>query len=124
MICKTLKLKFPSVISNKILVIKAIRTLTGGLGLKEAKDMVDRGGEVTIETRVEGAQSFSFKDAWVSAEVRLANALFDLGGEGVIVLEQAGSTIIPKVRQMIIDAVMTEEYDAAIILLDAIKRLR
>jgi hypothetical protein len=72
---------------------------------------------------VEGAQSF-YSDEWVPAEVRLANALNDLSAEGVIVLEQAGETLIPKVRQMIIDAVMTEEYDAAIILLDAIKRLR
>ncbi len=66
----TLTVVLTSAGANKIQVIKIVRELTG-LGLKEAKDMVDAGGNIKENIKVEEANEIKAKLEEAGATVEL-----------------------------------------------------
>ena len=122
MIIKTLKLKFPAVLGDKIVAIKAVRMLTG-MGLKEAKDIADQGGRVAIRTAVtEGTVAWG-DGSVVSAEARFDAAVRDLKSTGVEVHEE-GREVLKDVRRLAADAVVAGDDDVAMALLEVLRKFR
>lgn len=105
---------------NRVGVIKAVRQLTG-LGLKEAKDLTEKQGAQLVHFRVEDNRSY-YDDSVIPAEKVLKDNLELLRSNGVLVHEVGRVGTLAEVRQLASDAVLRDEYDLAIALIDVIKR--
>ena len=104
----------------RVTVIKAVRQLTG-LGLKEAKDLTEKQGAQLVHFRVEDIRSY-YDDSVIPAEKVLKNGLEVLRNHGVLVHEVSRVGTLAEVRQLASDAVLRDEHDLAIALIEVIQR--
>ncbi len=104
----------------RVTVIKAVRQLTG-LGLKEAKDLTEKQGAQLVHFRVEDIRSY-YDDSVIPAEQVLKNGLEVLRNHGVLVHEVSRVGTLAEVRQLASDAVLRDEHDLAIALIEVIQR--
>ena len=111
--------------NNKIPAIKAVRTLSG-LGLKEAKDVVDYEKEYTLKVVTQDAQGSWDSTDIVPASVRCADAVRDLRTMGIYVTEDVPkrNLLLDEVRQLASDAVMEKQDDLAIALIEVLARFK
>lgn len=63
----------PAILTNKVAVIKAIRTLTG-LGLKDAKDASERSGPQTFDIQMSNFSSYLNQQAAIDEQFRILRA--------------------------------------------------
>ena len=104
----------------RVTVIKAVRQLTG-LGLKEAKDLTEKQGAQLVHFRVEDIRSY-YDDSVIPAEKVLKDNLEILRNNGVLVHEVSRVGTLAEVRQLASDAVLRDEHDLAIALIEVIQR--
>lgn len=124
MIPKSIKLVFPSVGStnyDRIGVIKAVRALTG-MGLKESKDMTEEAGEHVIRVSISDGVDF-YSGQTVSAADRYKLAIENLRLNGVRVNENSlRSKMVEDVRRLASEAVLRDENDLAVALIEVVRR--
>lgn len=123
MISKHYTMTFPNVGSNgydRIKVIRAIRTLTGW-GLKEAKDVTERHGTQRVHVQVSETHS-TCDNRVLSAKETFDTAISELQRNGVIVVETARSGVLAEVRVLASEALLNDDLDLAIALIDVVKR--
>jgi hypothetical protein len=106
---------------NRVTVIKAVRQLTG-LGLTEAKDLTEKQGAQLVHFRVEDTRPSYYDDSAAPAEKVLKDNLEVLRSNGVLVHEVSQVGTLAEVRQLASDAVLRDEHDLAIALIEVIQR--
>lgn len=111
--------------NNKVPAIKAVRVLSG-LGLKEAKDVVDAEKEYTFKVVTQDAQGSWDSTDIVPASARCADAVRDLRTMGIYVTENLlkRDILLEQVRQLASDAVMEKQDDLAIALIEVLARFK
>jgi hypothetical protein len=127
MLGKTINLTFTSSYNRaeKVRAIKAIRILSG-LGLKEAKDIVDAENSCTLQVVTsDGPVSWDNSEI-VSAERRYTDAVSDLYAAGIYVTEvmSTRNVLLDEVRQLASDALMEKQDDLAIALIEVLARFK
>jgi hypothetical protein len=105
---------------NRVGVIKAVRQLTG-LGIKEAKDLTEKQGAQLVHFRVEDTRP-SYYGGFAPAEKVLKDNLEVLRSNGVLVHEVSQVGTLAEIRQLASDAVLRDEHDLAIALIEVIQR--
>lgn len=122
MISKHYQMVFPApnVAPNRVAVIKAIRQLTG-LGLKEAKELTEKVGNQLVRVRVEDTMD-PYNERTITAEQVLANALAELRRNGVMVVEAVRAGTLDEVRKLASEAVLRDELDLSVALIDVLRR--
>ena len=121
MISKHYQMVFPApnVAPNRVAVIKAIRQLTG-LGLKEAKDLTEKLGSQLVRVRVEDYVN-TYNEV-IPAPTALANALAELRRNGVNVVEAPRAGTLDEVRKLAADALLRDELDVSVALIEVLRR--
>jgi len=114
-------LNFPHLdTSDKVTVIKAMRQLCPGLGIKDAKDMTERGGNQVLDIGAGGTAANRHE------------ALTELRNYGVLITERIASDgpqarswpitdTVGDIRTVAIAALDRGEYDIAIALIQMIR---
>lgn len=121
MISKHYNMTFPAHRDyNRVGVIKAIRQLTG-LGLKEAKDLSEKQGTQLVLVRAVDTVN-PYTERVMPAKTVLADAIAELRANGVIVVEAIRAGTLAEVRQLASDALLRDELDLAVALLDILRK--
>lgn len=107
--------------SNKVSTIKAIRLLTG-LGLKEAKDLSEQFGEQRIKVTVRDGEDYA-TGRFVPAQENYERAIKELKSQNIPVVANCfRSKMINDVKRLASEAVLRDENDLAVALIDVLKR--
>ena len=121
MISKHYNMTFPAHRDyDRVGVIKAVRQLTG-LGLKEAKELTEKQGTQLVQVRVSDIDDRYTKQSVPAKEV-LTDAIADMRGNGVIVVEAVRAGTLVEVRQLASDALLRDELDLAAALIDVLRK--
>lgn len=124
MISKHYTMTFPAPNSgyNRVGVIKAVRTLTG-LGLKEAKDLTEVEGPQLIHVRATDTIN-PYTNQPVPAKMLLEDHIAEMRLNGVIVVEAVRSGTLAEVRKLASEALLRDELDMAVALIDILRKFR
>lgn len=107
--------------SSRVSTIKAIRMLTG-IGLKEAKDLSAQPGEQRIRVLVRDGEDY-VTGRPISAEENYQRAINDLKAQNIRVVPNCfRSKMIEDVKRLASEAVLRDENDLAVALIDVLKR--
>ena len=107
--------------SNRVSVIKAVRMLTG-LGLKEAKDFTEKPGEHLIRVICSGGEDYATGQR-ITAEQNFDRALEELRRWNIkYTVNHARGLLVQDVRKLASDAVLRDELDLAVALIDVVRR--
>ena len=121
MISKHYNMTFPAHRDyNRVGVVKAIRQLTG-LGLKEAKELTEKQGTQLVHVRVSDIVD-PYTNQSVPANEVLTDAIVNLRGNGVVVVEAGRAGTLAEVRQLASDALLRDELDLAVALIDVLRK--
>ncbi len=105
---------------NRVAVIKAIRQLTG-LGLKEAKDLTEKQGTQLVHVLVSDTLN-PYTNQVIIALTLLENAIGELRANGVFAVEAVRSGTLAEIRQLAADALLRNELDLSVALIDVLKK--
>jgi hypothetical protein len=122
MISKHFNMLFPAPNSgyNRVGVIKAIRQITG-LGLKDAKDLTEKQGVILVKVVVNDIVDH-YTGHPIPEKRVLEDALAELRRNGVMVNEAVRAGTLEEVRKLASDALLRDELDLAVALIDIIRR--
>lgn len=122
MISKHYTMTFPAVNSgyNRVGVIKAVRSLTG-LGLKEAKELTEKEGAQLIQVRAADTVN-PYTNQPISAKMFLEETIAEMRRNGVVVCEAVRAGTLADVRKLASDALLRDELDLAVALIDIVRK--
>lgn len=123
MLYKTIELNFLGVkqddSSSRATVMSALRMLTD-MSLRDARDLIDRGGVTQIQTRV--GDMTDTNGRVISAQMRFDQALSLLRSAGVRVIFGPDSDLLNVIREVTVKALDRGNLDLADSLLATLKR--
>lgn len=123
MLYKTMELNFLGVkqddSSSRATVMSALRMLTD-MSLRDARDLIDRGGVTQIQTRV--GDMTDTNGRVISAQMRFDQALSLLRSAGVRVIFGPDSDLLNVIREVTVKALDRGNLDLADSLLATLKR--
>lgn len=123
MLYKTIELNFLGVkqddSSSRATVMSALRMLTN-MSLRDARDLIDRGGVTQIQTRV--GDMTDTNGRVISAQMRFDQALSLLRSAGVRVIFGPDSDLLNVIREVTVKALDRGNLDLADSLLATLKR--
>lgn len=121
MISKHYNMTFPAPgSSNRVAVIKSVRSLTG-LGLKEAKELTEKEGAQLVQVRAADTVN-PYTNQPVSAKFFLEESIAELRRNGVVVVEAVRAGTLAEVRKLASDALLRDELDLAVALIDIVRK--
>lgn len=121
MITKHYTMTFPADRNyNRVGVIKVVRSLTG-LGLKEAKDLTEKEGAQLVYVRAADTVN-PYTNQPVSAKFFLDESVAELRRNGVVVCEAVRAGTLAEVRKLASDALLRDELDLAVALIDIVRK--
>lgn len=121
MISKHYTMTFPAPgSSNRVAVIKIVRSLTG-LGLKEAKELTEKEGAQLVQVRAADTVN-PYTNQPVSAKFFLEESIAELRRNGVVVVEAVRAGTLAEVRKLASDALLRDELDLAVALIDIVRK--
>lgn len=121
MISKHYTMTFPADRNyNRVGVIKSVRALTG-LGLKEAKDLTEKEGAQLVLLRAADTVN-PYTNQPISAKMFLEDQIAEMRRNGVVVCEAVRAGTLADVRKLASDALMRDELDLAVALIDIVRK--